>query len=301
MRSRTFLFAFICIAGSLALPIAAHASIPFFGPVVPETINRCAAGWAAVIIVINNVIELLITLGIVLLLPFMIAYAGFMIVTSQGTPGKITEARKIVLNTILGIVVALAAWLIVDAVMAVLTAGPNGATFARNWSSIINSGGQNPCLIQEGALQTLNQTNLGVTGINASGGTVNISGKSLPLCSSSNTACSPSALQATGLNSTQSNIMSCIAVTESSGVPATPPYNTTHPGSNSTACGTFQITQTTWNSTASGACSNFSSCQDASCNMQVAQTLVSKSGYTSWTCAGCNSKAASCIQQYSGG
>jgi hypothetical protein len=94
--------------------------------------------------------------------------------------------------------------------------------------------------------------------------------------------------------------MSCIAVTESSGIAATPPYNIAHPDSNSTACGTFQITKTTWNTAATGACADFSNCMNASCNAQVAQALVANNGYKDWTCANCNSKAASCVQQYGG-
>jgi hypothetical protein len=200
-------------------------------------------------------------------------------------------------NTIIGIVIALSGWMIVDAIMAVLY---NPASVGTTWSSLITSGGVAYCLPQAGALptDTLNQTQL--SGISANGGVINPSGKSVGLCSSSNSACGPQFLQAMGFNSTQANVMSCIAATESSGIAATPPYNTTHPGSNSTACGTFQITKTTWNAAASGACSSFSNCQNATCNMQVARTLVSKSGYSSWTCAGCNNLAATCIQQYGG-
>jgi hypothetical protein len=290
------LFAVIFIAGSLALPVAARASIPFFGPIVPEAINRCAAGWAALITVINDIIELLITLAIVFVAPITIAYAGFLLVTSQGNSGAITKAKGVIENTVVGIIIAIAAWLIVDAVMSVLY-HPSDSTWG-TWSSLIYGNANEMCLVQEGSLQTLNQTNLNVTGITANGNGVSVSGKSGQLCSDANTACSPASLQSVGFNSAQANAMSCIAMTESSGIPSTPPYNTTHPDSNSTACGTFQITQSTWNKAASGACSNFSNCQNAACNMQVAQTLVSQSGYSSWTCANCNSKATSCVQQY---
>ena len=295
MRSRIPLLAFILVVGSFAIPHLAHASIPFFGPIIPAGNNICPAGLGMLMTVINNIIELLLTLLIVFLGPIMIAYAGFLLVLNQGDSGKVTEARKILTNTIVGIIIALAAWMIVDAIMAVLYSPSNaGGT----WSSLISSSGD-VCLPQAGALPGTGLNNVPITGISANGGSVTPSGKLLPQCSVGNSACSPAALQSAGLTATQANIMSCIAVTESSGTAGTPPYNISHPGSNSTACGTFQITQTTWNKYAKGGCSNFSSsCQNATCNIQVAQALVAQNGYTDWTCANCNSKAASCIQQY---
>ncbi|MCA9368439.1 hypothetical protein KC887_09395, partial [Candidatus Kaiserbacteria bacterium] len=118
-------------------------------------------------------------------------------------------------------------------------------------------------------------------------------------CYTNNGACSVAALMAAGLSSQQANIMSCIAMTESSGIASTPPYNVTHPGSNSSACGTFQITRTTWNRYATGACANHAtSCQNAQCNMQVAAQLVQSNGYRDWTCPNCNSRAQGCINAY---
>ncbi len=293
MRSRVFVFAFLLVAGSLTLPLAAHAGIPFFGPIIPDAINKCAAGWGMLITVINNIISLLITLAIVFVAPLMIAWSGFLFVVNPVNSSGISQAKSILTNTVVGIVIALCGWLIVDAVMSVLYVGNLGA-----WSQIINWNGD-ACLIQEGSLYKLTPASPGVTGVSANGGVVSTNGKTSQ-CSSSNTACSPAALQTAGLNATQANVMSCIAVTESSGIPSTPPYNIAHPGSNSTACGTFQITKTTWNTAASGACADFSNCMDASCNVQVAKILVAKNGYSDWTCTNCNNKAASCVQQYGG-
>ncbi len=293
MRFRATLLSVFAI-GLFVLPHFAYAAIPFFGPIIPQTANQatCPAGWGMLMTVVNNIISLLITLAIVFVAPIMIAYAGFLYVINPFSPNGIGRAKTILLNTILGIVIALAAWLIVDAVMAVLY---NPAAAGGTWYSLVSSGGAPFCLPQAGSVSQPTAP----SGVSVSGSTVTPSGGTLAQCSSGNTACSPAALQAAGFTATQANVMSCIAVTESSGIPSTPPYNTTHPGSNSTACGTFQITQTTWNKYATGACSNFfSSCQNAACNAQVAQTLVSQNGYKDWTCANCNSKAASCIQQY---
>jgi len=292
MRFRTPLFTILFTVGVFAVPLAAHAGIPFFGPIIPVDSNQCAAGWGMLITVINNVISLLITLAILLVAPLTIAWAGFLYVVNPVDPGGIAKAKGILLNTAVGITIALAGWMIVNAIMAVLY---NPSNPGDTWSSLISSGGLPPCIDLKASL---NQSAGGsITGISASGGVV-YSGTTAQ-CSSSNLACSPAALQSAGFTQSQANVMSCIAVTESSGIPGTPPYNIAHPGSNSTACGTFQITRTTWNKYATGACSSFSNCQNAACNIQVAQTLVANNGYSDWTCANCNSKASACIQKYS--
>jgi hypothetical protein len=203
----------------------------------------------------------------------------------------------VLLDTIIGIVIVLAAWLIVDVFLSAFTTqGLSG------WSQGLFSNGAQLCL----TFPTTVTPGGGANGLTANNGVYNTycqdKNKNCQ-CADGNDACSAAALQAAGLSETQANIMSCIAVTESSGNPNTPPYNVLHSGSNSTACGTFQVTQTTWNSAVKraniqGACSSFNSCQNAACNMQVATALVSANGYSDWTCAGCNTKAQGCINAY---
>ncbi len=318
MRSRIFLLVFSLLTVSFAVPFAAHAAIPFFGPIVPEEINRCAAGWGALIDVANRIIELLITLGIVFVAPIRIAYAGFLYVVNPVNPSGIARAKKVLWDTVIGIVIMLAAWMIVDAVMAVLynanaPAGANSGVLG-TWSSLITSSGDS-CLIQESLLQNLNQTNLSVSGVSANGSTVYISGRSGALCSDANPACSPAALQAAGFTPTQANVMSCIAGTENSGSAT---------GCTGNACGTFQIMLTvnplvgpacggTLNCPAlchgnNGAAVQTASCQpcvqaanNPQCNAQAAQYLYSQSGYAPWTTSSDNPNSAACIQQYGSG
>lgn len=160
MYKRIFFFASAFLVTSFVLPHVAHAGIPFFGPIIPSAYNICPASWGMVMMVVNNIISFLLTIAIVFVAPIMIAYAGFLYVVNSMNPSGISKARGILLNTIVGIVIALAGYLIVDAVMVVLTTGLNGPTFARNWASLITSGGVvAPCLPQKGALptDTLNQ------------------------------------------------------------------------------------------------------------------------------------------------
>ncbi|MHB8709969.1 MAG: pilin [Minisyncoccota bacterium] len=176
MRFRVPSFMLLFVAGSFALPFVAHAGIPFFGPIIPPSYSTCPAGWGMIMDVINNIIALAITLAIVFIAPIMIAYSGFLLVVGQGNPGEISKAKGILLNTIVGIVIALAGWLIVDAVMAVLynPAASSGTTVLGTWSSLItSSGGTSSCLTQTGSQpnDTLNQA--APTGITAAPATGN--------------------------------------------------------------------------------------------------------------------------------
>lgn len=165
MRFRTTLFAVLFAVGVFALPLAVHAGVPFFGPIIPNeqivvngvTTNQnvCAAGWGMLIMVINNIISLLITLAIVFVAPLMIAYSGFLLVVSQGDSGKRTEARKILTNTIVGIVIALAGYMIVAAIMAALydPSAESGNTKLGVWMDIVSSKGDDLCIPLSGSLK----------------------------------------------------------------------------------------------------------------------------------------------------
>src|SRR3989344_2357062 len=154
MRSRTALFALLLVAGSLPFPFAAHAAIPFFGPVIPQEANQavCPASWGLLVVVINNLISLLITIAIVFIAPLMIAYSGYLFVVNPVDPSGIAKAKGILTNTVVGIVVALAGWMIVDAIMVALYNKNAPGLSGIAWSDLITSGGVAPCLPQRGAL-----------------------------------------------------------------------------------------------------------------------------------------------------
>lgn len=164
MRSRIPIFAFILVAGSFALPLVAQAGgVPFFGPIIPQAEDQavCAAGWGMIITVFNNIISLLITLAIVFVAPLMIAYSGFLYVVNPVRPEGISEAKKILTNTVVGIVLALAGYMIVAALMAVLY---NPETFKQTWSQLITSGDAPICIPLAGSLRSA-VTTPGITAI----------------------------------------------------------------------------------------------------------------------------------------
>ena len=123
----------------LLTPLAAHAvGIPFFGPIVPPGASTCAAGWMAALDLVNRAIAFALTIGIVFIAPMSIAYAGFLFVVNPVNPSGVSKARSVLLNTIVGIVIALAAWLIVDTVLTVLTAPDKGVSY---WTAQLFRGG----------------------------------------------------------------------------------------------------------------------------------------------------------------
>ncbi len=243
MRPRATLLTLILVAGSFVLPQFAHAAIPFFGPVVPQTGGQavCPASWGMLITVINNIIQLLITLAIVFVAPLMVAYSGFLFVVNPADSGGISKAKGILTNTIVGIVISLSAWMIVDAVMAVLYQSPNGAW--GTWSSLIVGKSGDLCLPQAGALPTgtLNQAAPSV----ATGATAVAA---LPFGTG---ACDPSVLTTSGnqaglnLSTPQANTFACLAKPESACGTIMQNYSwnkNTGNGKASTAFGAFQVT-----------------------------------------------------------
>lgn len=265
------------------------------GGFVPCSGTQCSLCDFAVMA--NTIIKWLI--GIIFLFFAILAvYAGFKMVTSGGNSGAKQAAKNSFTNAFIGLFIVLGAWILIDTLLRALLAGGTGEISGFGpWSEV-------QCATQV-------SSTIGVLAVEdpdwvpgkimQPSQSTPYTGGPLSQCSAGNTACSVSALQNAGFNATQANIMSCIAMTESSGQASTPPYNQTHPGSNSTACGLFQITRTTWNATATGACRDFySNCRNPSCNVQTAVRLVRSSGYSPWTCPGCNNKASRCISQYGG-
>jgi len=138
MRLRSLLYVALPVS-ALYMPLVASAvGIPFFGPIVPPGASTCAAGWMAALDLVNRAIAFALTIGIVFIAPMSIAYAGFLFVVNPVNPSGVSKARSVLLNTIVGIVIALAAWLIVDTVLTVLTAPDKGVSY---WTAQLFKGG----------------------------------------------------------------------------------------------------------------------------------------------------------------
>ena len=101
----------------LFAPISSALAWTWGQPLVPcgqEAQPKCDFNQAMQLL--NNIIDF----GL-LLVPFLAAialmFAGFMYLTSAGDTGKVSKAHEIFTDTVIGIVVALAAWLIVKTIL----------------------------------------------------------------------------------------------------------------------------------------------------------------------------------------
>ncbi len=135
----------VLLAFFVVIPtVAQAASIPFFGPIIEQkTWQTCPLGWGALIEVMNNIIKLLLTLLIVFVAPIMIAYAGFILVANPFNPGAKEKAKSMLMNLVIGLVVALIAYSLIALLMATIA---KEGSVASNWATIITSGSLTGCL-----------------------------------------------------------------------------------------------------------------------------------------------------------
>jgi len=323
MRSRSTFILSALATSALMLPSVAFAvGIPFFGPLIPDAQKVCPGNWSLVIEVVNRSISLALTIVIVFIAPITIAYAGFLYVINPMNSSGMSQAKELLKNAVGGIVLSLAAWLIVNAVMAVFYKASSPGFNNTPWSSIVTGDSSKFCLDQKGTKpgDGLNQASGTGTG-SGTGSTTPPStgggggGSAAGLCPDSNNACSPAALMAAGFSATEANVMSCIALTENSGRAT---------GCNGNACGTFQIMLTvnplvgpscggTLNCPSmchgnNGAAVKTAECQPCvqaantpACNAEAAHNLFTQSGYGPWTTSSDNTKSGACVREYGNG
>ena len=86
-------------------------------------INNC--NWNYLLTMVNNVVKFVIVDLIVPIAAIMFAYAGFELITSGGSTEKRTKAKKMFTSVAIGIVLVVAAWLIIFTISSIL--GYNGA------------------------------------------------------------------------------------------------------------------------------------------------------------------------------
>lgn len=85
----------------------------------------------------NRIVNFLITL-LTIAATVMVVVAGFRLVTSGGDTGAMQSAKKMFTNVLIGFVIVLSAWLLVDTVLKTLTSDGQGLEM---WTKIDNCGG----------------------------------------------------------------------------------------------------------------------------------------------------------------
>ncbi len=103
---------------TLVFPFQADAQL--FGPVISEACKceNSAPTFGCVLQTIQNLLNLAITIGVVIA-TFMIAYAGFLWVLSPTDPKNKEKGRGLLINSVIGLVLILSSWLLVDTFMKV--------------------------------------------------------------------------------------------------------------------------------------------------------------------------------------
>ncbi len=129
-----------------ALPADAYAQ---FGPIVPEVCRTCPCGFGGVLAIIQNVVNFLIGIGIIIA-TLIIVWGGILYVLSPANPENRSTANKMLINAVVGLLITLSAWLIVDFVMKTLYGGQFGP-----WNSILISGTGPSCVEVTNAPESL--------------------------------------------------------------------------------------------------------------------------------------------------
>ena len=88
--------------------------------------DPCIWGWRELLLLVNNLVTFALKYMATPIAAIMFAYAGFIMVTAgEESSSAKTKAKGIFLNTVIGFVLALAAWLIVRLLLEIL--GWNGS------------------------------------------------------------------------------------------------------------------------------------------------------------------------------
>jgi hypothetical protein len=131
---------FIPFAIALLL-LAPSVAAAQFGPIVPDVCKACPCGFGGVLAIVQNLINFVISLSIIIA-TIVIAWAGGLYILSPTNPEMRGTANKMLINAVIGIMIVLSAWLIVDFVMKTLYGGQFGP-----WNSILtDTSGSNSCV-----------------------------------------------------------------------------------------------------------------------------------------------------------
>lgn len=157
--------AFFILLGSsiIALPLGAHAAdIPLLSPgwsIVPEVCRACPCGFAGVLAIVQNLMNTGIGFAILFSVIIM-TWAGVLYITTPANPEARGKANNMLINAVVGILIVLSAWLIVDFVMKILY-NPNNAGWGP-WNTILGDSTGESCT-QAATVQPLFSGSIAVT------------------------------------------------------------------------------------------------------------------------------------------
>lgn len=124
------IFRLIIIFLILLLPVLSHA-LSITDPLVPCTDGK-VCDFGQLMVMIDRVIKFTLYFMAIPIAAISFTYAGFEMVTAPGGEAK-TKARKIFTDTVIGLIIAVAAFLIVKLILSIL--GYDGSLFI-GWFSV---------------------------------------------------------------------------------------------------------------------------------------------------------------------
>ena len=129
------LIVFLVIFSMLIMPVFSFAAglVPCTNtpdPVTGVVSDKC--DFNALMTLINTVINFIFVSMVIPIAAIMFVYAGFLLVSSGGSSEARVRAKNIFTNAVIGLVIALAAWLLVKTILSVM--GYNGAWIISGFS-----------------------------------------------------------------------------------------------------------------------------------------------------------------------
>jgi hypothetical protein len=85
--------------------------------------------WCFLMQMVKNVIDFLVYIAIPLAV-LMIIVGGIMIMTAAGSTSRVAKGREILTAAIVGLIIALLSWLIIDTILKMLVGAPEGGSAA---------------------------------------------------------------------------------------------------------------------------------------------------------------------------
>jgi hypothetical protein len=96
-----------------------------------EKVYKNPCDFNYLMVLINNIIDFLFKYIVTSLTALALVYAGFLLIFSGGSSEKVTKAKAIIKNVVIGFIIALAAWLIVKTILTSL--GYNGDMYLTDY------------------------------------------------------------------------------------------------------------------------------------------------------------------------
>lgn len=121
----------------IASPAAYAAESTFFAPIVPTECQSCPCGYAGVLEIIRHLTNFAVSFGVIVV-TIMLAWGGFMYIVSVANPENRRQANSLISGAVIGLLLVLGSWLIIDFIMRAAYSGPDGTEGKFGpWNSIL--------------------------------------------------------------------------------------------------------------------------------------------------------------------